>query len=235
MSQLTIVRHGQTTGPLEDRDRLSPLGHEQAAQLGRSWAAARRALTHVFVGPARRHHQTCDAVGAAYRDAGLTFPTPVELPGLDEYPAERLFRVLLPELAQRDVRIRALLEQRDEGDDGERLAFRLLEPLGLGWARDELTHASVERWGEFVARVEGALLRIAREAGRGATVVAFTSAGPTAVATGWSLGATGERVFTLSLSVRNVSCTDFLFAGERLSLQGFNDVSHLTGEARTLR
>jgi broad specificity phosphatase PhoE len=220
---------------MEDRDRLSPLGHEQAATLGRAWASERRALTHVFVGPARRHHQTCDAVAAAYRDAGVPFPTPVELPGLDEYPAERLFQVLLPELARRDVRVQALVAQRPEGKDGESLLFRLLDPLGAGWARGELEHASVERWADFVARVRDALGRIAREAGSGAAVAAFTSAGPTAVATGLSLGTSGERVFTLSLSVRNVSCTDFLFSGERLSLQAFNDVSHLAGPARTLR
>ncbi|HEX8439093.1 histidine phosphatase family protein [Archangium sp.] len=228
MGVLTLVRHGQTSGEWYDRDRLSALGERQAAKLGEAWTAVGRAWEAVYVGPARRHQQTYEAVAAAYRARGLAFPEPVVLPELDEYAAEPLFRVLLPKLAERDESVRAVLASGAlEGPGGERRLFRLLEPLGRAWARGELADPSVEPWSAFVSRVQAGLARMTRESGKGAEVAAFTSAGTTAVATGLTLETPADRVFALSMVVWNTACTDFLFSGGRLSLRSFNGTAHL--------
>jgi broad specificity phosphatase PhoE len=237
MGVLTLVRHGQTSGAWYDRDRLSELGVRQAARLGERWVEAGRRLEAVYVGPCRRHRQTCEAVAGVYRERGVPFPEPAELPELDEYAPEPLFRVLLPKLAQRDEAVRAVVESGPlEGPGSERHLYRLLEPLGRAWARGEVEDPAVERWSAFMERVGVALGKMTRGAGKGAEVAAFTSAGPVAVAMGLTLGAQADRVFSLSLVVRNTSCTDFLFSGERISLQGFNGVAHLTEpELQSLR
>jgi hypothetical protein len=142
MGLLTLVRHGQTAGEWYDRDRLSELGARQATRLGEVWATAGRPWEAVYVGPARRHQQTYEAVAAAYRARGLSnyLPEPVMLPELDEYAAEPLFRVLLPKLAERDASVREVLAAGSlEGPGGERRLFRLLEPLGRAWLTLEAT------------------------------------------------------------------------------------------------
>jgi broad specificity phosphatase PhoE len=229
MGVLTLVRHGQTAGEWHDRDRLSELGARQATRLGEVWAAAGRPWEAVYVGPARRHQQTYEAVAAAYRARGLSWhlPEPVMLPELDEYAAEPLFRVLLPKLAERDESVREVLAAGAlEGPGGERRLFRLLEPLGRAWARGELEDPAMESWSAFTARVKTALGRMAR--GKKAEAVAFTSAGTMAVATGLALEATAEKTFGLSMRVWNTGCTEFLFSGDRLSLRSFNATPHLT-------
>ncbi|WP_158079911.1 histidine phosphatase family protein [Archangium sp. Cb G35] len=228
MGVLTLVRHGQTSGEWYDRDRLSELGMRQAERLGEVWAAAEHALEAVYVGPAWRHQQTCEAVRAAYLARGLRFPEPVVLPELDEYSAEPLFRVLLPKLAERNDQVRELMESGAlEGPDGARRLFRLLDPLGRAWARGELEDPAVERWNSFVSRVEAGLRKMMQQPGRKAEVVAFTSAGTMAVATGLTLEASAEKVFALSLMVWNTACTDFLFSGDRISLRSFDATPHL--------
>ncbi|MFY0567831.1 histidine phosphatase family protein [Archangium lansingense] len=237
MGVLTLVRHGQTSGEWYDRDRLSELGERQAARLGEVWAASEHALEAVYVGPARRHQQTCEAVRAAYLARGLRFPEPVVLPELDEYAAEPLFRVLLPKLAERNESVREVMESGAlEGRDGAQRLFRLLDPLGRAWARGELEDPAVERWSEFVSRVEAGLRKMMNQPGRKAEVAAFTSAGPMAVAAGLTLEASAEKVFALSLMVWNTACTDFLFSGERISLRSFNGTPHLVEpELQTMR
>ena len=228
MGRLTLVRHGQTEGAWNDRDRLSELGKRQATLLGERWASTGRRLGTVYVGPRRRHQQTWEAVAHVYRGRGLTVPEPVEVPELDEFMAEALFQVLMPKLAEQDERARALLESSQGASMDMALAYRFLERVGRVWARGEVRDASVEPWETFVARVNAAVEGMTREAPKGAEVVAFTSAGPVAVATGQALAAEHERTFALSLMVRNTSCTDFLFSGGRVSLESFNGTAHLT-------
>lgn len=231
MGQLVFVRHGQTDGPWDDRDRLSELGRRQARALGTSLAAG-RPVDLVFTGPRRRHQETTGAVANAFAEAGRPFPPVVELPELDEYPAEALFRELLPVVAEQDEGTRLLLE----GGITHRSVYRLLHRIGTLWARGELAHPEVEPWSGFCALVERGIARMTTAASKGANVVAFTSAGPVAAAVGSAVGGAGEKLFELSLLVRHASVTELLFSGSRLSLHSFNGLAHLADPAwHTLR
>ena len=57
--------------------------------------------------------------------------------------------------------------------------------------------------------------------------MAFTSAGPVAVALGRALSLDDETVLALSWTVRNCSVSKFLFSGDRFSLHSFNSELHL--------
>jgi hypothetical protein len=84
--------------------------------------------------------------------------------------------------------------------------------------------------------VEAGLRKLTHQPGRKAEVVAFTSAGPMAVAAGLTLEASAEKIFALSLMVWNTACTDFLFSGDRISLRSFNGTPHLLEpELQTMR
>src|SRR5262245_2455219 len=85
MSLLVLVRDGQAAVAADDYDQLSPLGIEQSRRLGAYWAELNLVFDQAFFGPRRRHRQTIEAVAAVYRERGLSWPEPVQMPELDEH------------------------------------------------------------------------------------------------------------------------------------------------------
>ena len=75
MGEIILVRHGQANRHAtneEDYDRLSELGHQQAAWLGEWFRAHDYAFDHVVSGTLRRHRETVQAMGyQADEDARL--------------------------------------------------------------------------------------------------------------------------------------------------------------------
>jgi broad specificity phosphatase PhoE len=211
VGRLLLIRHGQTAGPIGDRDRLSPRGHVQAQALGAAWQAAGTTFDRVVSGPRRRHLETCAG-------SGLVAGTVLE--GLDEYPAELLFRDHLDAFAARDASLAALLA--NPGDDRDRTLYAALGPLGRAWARGDLAGEGLETWIAFESRVMRAIDEVTSGAARGAGVVVFTSPRVVAATTRLAQGLSPERAFDLSLVVRNASSTELLFSRGRLSLQTFN-------------
>jgi len=75
MGEIILVRHGQANSAAtteEDYDRLSDLGHSQAAWLGDWMRGHRYEFDHIWSGTLRRHRQTVAAMGMeADEDARL--------------------------------------------------------------------------------------------------------------------------------------------------------------------
>lgn len=93
------------------------------------------------------------------------------------------------------------------------------------WLRDELELDEVETWAAFHQRVRDAFGEV-RERARGEVAV-FTSVGPTAVVLHEVLGLAPERAFEQAWRLYNTAITRVLYSGERLTLDGFNEVAHL--------
>lgn len=233
MATLTLIRHGQTQGSWDDRDRLSPLGERQARALGLAWARNGTRPDLVYCGPAHRHRRTWELAAEAMREQGIELPEARVLDGLDEYQPAPLVAAL-PALAERDETVRAYV---DAANAGEGPLYRVLLPLGRAWARGELAQDGVEPFEAFVSRVLGAYEAMTTGAPRGAHVAAFTSAGPIGTLVAHALSAPHEKAFELTLAVLNTSQSEWLFsAGGRLTLHGFNAVDHLDEPAlRTWR
>ena len=67
MSHVTLVRHGQANSAARtegDYDRLSDLGHQQAAWLGEHFRDAGETFARAYCGTLRRHAETAAAMGA---------------------------------------------------------------------------------------------------------------------------------------------------------------------------
>lgn len=67
MAQITLVRHGQANSASTDElgyDKLSPLGHEQAAWLGDHMRETHQAFDSVYCGTLRRHIETAEGMKA---------------------------------------------------------------------------------------------------------------------------------------------------------------------------
>lgn len=229
MPDLYLVRHAQASFFSASYDELSPLGLGQAAALGAYWAKQRLEFEAVYVGPRRRHRQTCEQVAAAYRDAGLSFPQPVELAELDEHHGATIIKGALGE----DASTEALAANAVGAADRERAIkdfFRAYNEIVREWARGAHAMDGVESWAEFRARTLKALDAMCAGAGSGSRV-AFTSGGLVASAAGWLLGLDEERVIDLSLVVRNTALTEVGWSARRRRLVSFNALPHLPDPA----
>ena len=225
MSVLQFIRHAQASYLTDNYDLLSPLGKEQSRVMGEHWADSGRKLDRVFVGPKRRHRQTMDAVAGVYRDRGLDWPEPEELPELDEHRGQAMVNRTLP----RWIEERPELADLAELEPGKlRRYFAVFREITLLWARDELeTPSDLEPWATFRARVTRGVERILDATGHGEDVAVFTSGGPVAVAAGMALALNDEQVLALSWRVRNTAHAELLYNGEGLTLDTFNASPHI--------
>ena len=185
------------------------------------------AFDEVYTGSLLRQRRTAELAG---------WPHAEVLSELNEYDAERVVKHLAPQLADRDAGFRKLFDANtDEGPDRNRRFQRMFEPLMLRWIAGDLSSPQVESWREFRARVERGLRRItggdAGDRTRGRRIAAFTSGGPIGVAVQMALDAPDRSGLELNWRVRNCSLTEFVFSGDRLSLDSFNAIPHLDDPA----
>ena len=230
MSNLFAIRHGQASFFAENYDQLSLIGETQSRLLGEYWARRNVLFDEVVTGPCRRHVETARLVGEAYQSAGLTWPEPVVLPGLDEYEAEAVLKQALPRLIEEHDNIRRLHEAVERAADrAEKLRTfqKMYEVVIDRWAHGELDLPQVESWATFCDRVHQALAMIASRPGGGRQVAAFTSGGPVGVCMQRALGLAYRTTLQMAWMVRNAAFSEFIFSGERFTLSRFNAFPHL--------
>lgn len=227
MSRLILIRHAQASFSADPSeaflgyDRLSELGKRQAEALGEELAAAGLDFDRVYTGPARRQRETADAVGEVYRRRNRPWPEPVVREGLQEHDGAGVVRRALHAAGYEKERERLDLELRDGG--GRRAYFTAFRTITRLWARGELPEGLVdESWQSFRARVRAELETILAEAGRGETLVAFTSGGPIGSTVADVLGLGDEAALEFAWTVENATLTELLFTLQRVSLKSFN-------------
>lgn len=238
-----------------DYDRLSEAGREQARTLGRVMAAraadggagsaGRPPFDAVFCGPARRHLDTAALAGEGVNALDLTWPTPIVLPGFDEHDGQGLVMAALASFTcasevSPPVEVQRLLalavEAADATLDRRRRSIiwqQLFEAVMRRWIRGELELDGVESFAAFDRRVRDAFADL-RERGKGQVAV-FTSVGPTAVVLAQVLGLPPERAFEQAWRLYNTSITRVIYSGDRMTLDGFNEVAHLPSATWTHR
>jgi len=229
MSQLTLVRHAQASFHEDDYDQLSALGERQATLLGESWVRHRRELTEVYSGPRLRQQQTARIVASYYRQAGLAFPELIVLEELDEYDLSGILQQLAPALAQCDDKFARLFDEQRRGAterDRERSFQAMFEPLLRHWQTVTEMTLGLETWPIFCKRVARGMQRMTDQPGRSRRVAAFTSGGFIGVAMKHVLGAPDSAALEINWRIRNGAMTEFVFSGERITLDSFNSVAH---------
>lgn len=245
MSTLHVIRHAQASMFADNYDRLSERGREQARTLGRVMAArvaeGGAPFDAIFCGPSQRHRDTAELAREGFEAAGLAWPTPIVLPGFDEHDGEGLVMATLTSLAQdpSDEAKRLLKLAAEAGDAtldrGRRskLWQLLFEAVMRRWLHGELELDGVESFAAFDRRVREAFAEL-RAKGRGEVAV-FTSVGPIAVVLAEVLQLPAQRAFEQAWRLYNASITRVVYSGERMTLDGFNEVAHLPRVAWTHR
>jgi broad specificity phosphatase PhoE len=236
MSSLILVRHGQASFFADDYDKLSPLGVEQARRLGEHSLAQQLIFDEVYCGPRVRHRDTADGVGDCYRRAGMKWPDPVILPALDEHQVDQLVMKHEDALAGQSAELKRLaaeLSAAQNPAEKYRRFQRLFEAVANLWLDGH--SFDVESWSDFRSRVNGAIDHIVRQNGRGRTVAVFTSVGPITVAALRALQCSEQVALQMSWRLWNCSMTEFVFSGDRFTLDRFNALPHLDRKDWTYR
>ncbi len=219
MGTVYLIRHAQASFGKSDYDRLSPLGDRQAVRLGETLAARGVKPDLVVTGAMQRHDRTASL---ALRAAGLSTEVEVD-EGFNEFDHDQVIVAHKPAYKRRAVLLADLA--------------RTGHPAR---AFQEMFTAATERWTqggdgytesftEFCDRSEAAVRRVAARAGKGETVLVFTSGGPIAAVVSrlWSGG--DDLWLRLNPVTINTAITKVVSGRSGLTVVSYNEHGHLDG------
>ncbi len=207
MSLITLLRHGQANTEAReeaDYDRLSPLGHEQAAWLGAHLRNTGEVFARFYSGSLRRHRETA---------AGL------DLTGLNEPAIDPRFNEIeyfnISQLLEAQHGV-AMPETREE--------FAAHLPiLFTAWSEGKI-EGTPETFTEFEARVRDAMAEV--QAGEGRAMV-VTSGGVIGMAMRVTMGLSIHAMARACLAIENTSMSRWIDLDGELALTQFNITGHL--------
>ncbi|MEW9919847.1 histidine phosphatase family protein [Marimonas sp. MJW-29] len=205
MSHITLIRHGQANSTATDEesyDKLSDLGHRQAAWLGEHLQETANHHSRLFTGTLTRHQETANSMGMEIepvRDARLN--------ELEYFTMAQL-----------------LEDQHGIPFPHEQGAFSTHLPTVFTYWRDGKLEGAPETWDEFHTRVEDALQEIAAEPGPALVV---TSGGLIAMAMAQAMGLDIPAQARVALAIMHTSMHRLFPIGGHWSPVLFNAVPHL--------
>lgn len=233
MSRVILVRHAQASFLEPIYDKLSATGEVQSRLLGEYWACRGVQFSRVCSGPRVRQVQTARIIEEAYRSLGQDFPVVAVMNEFDEYPAEAVLKLGLPQVLEKSEKVcdlhRAFQHAKDT-DERKKNFQQMFEAVIGMWVRGELVIDGVESWPDFCARVDRGIATIANCAKPAGDSVVFTSGGPIGVAMRRALHLSHVDTLELTWMSHNASFTEFLSSGERFTLSTFNAHPHLEDE-----
>ncbi len=234
MGRLLLVRHAQASFLEPNYDKLSATGETQARLLGEYWARHKLIFDHVCSGPGVRHQDTAKIVREAYAKTRLEFPAPIVMDEFDEFHGDGVLEKGIPRLLDSRPVIQELhraFQEANGPDERPRKFQKLFEALITLWVSEELVLDDVESWQEFTARVNRGISKSLSASSKGESVAIFTSGGPIAVSVQRAMRLSPRDTLSLAWMLRNCSCSEFLFSGDRFTLSTFNSFPHLDDAA----
>lgn len=205
MSLITLVRHGQANSAARDEvsyDRLSDLGHQQAAWLGEYFQSSGERFARVVTGTLTRHVETAQSIGidqAPERDARLN--------EMEYFTLAHL-----------------MADQHGIPIPQDREGFvQHLPQLLTHWQNDALTGAP-ERFAVFEARVQDVLADLSKQPGPSLVV---TSGGLIGMAMRLTMGLDLQATAHACLAIQNTSLHRWQPFPTGLALMQFNATPHL--------
>ncbi len=222
MTEIYFVRHGQASFGLDNYDKLSLLGLEQARLLGQYFRKLDLKFDAAYAGALRRHKETAGAVleamGKNSRNGLVIDPDFNELDSSD-VTLSRLCHVI-----NSDPEIKRELGKIHTDPSAIRRVFEIADETGMDPADEAIR---LKRAEEFAERVKNGIRTIVKRHGPGEKVVVFSSGGPMAVTLRQVLKISRERTIRLGREIKNTAYTIFRHDQERLGLVMFNNIAHL--------
>lgn len=212
MSHITLIRHGQANSDAKDElsyDRLSELGHSQAAWLGHYLRDTAHHHSRLYTGTLRRHIETADGM-----DTGLEATRDPRLNELEYFNLANL-----------------LSDQHGIDHPSEQSQFVHHLPVVFSYWKDGKLEGAPETWAAFHSRVDDAMKEIA--AGDGPALV-VTSGGLISMTMAQTLQLDVGAMARMALAIMHTSMHRLFPIGDQLSPVLFNAVPHLETPERRL-
>jgi broad specificity phosphatase PhoE len=230
VSELILVRHGQASFGKDNYDQLSEQGQQQVAHLTSHWESLGDRFDAIYSGTLQRQQETAERLLPVIADQDTHLH-----PGLNEYNADALLNIYWRDHAAED----GLVHAREEMRHDRKTFQRVLEKTCQHWIEDRLVASeedtTFESWRTYRYRVLSALEEIMQTHTGGSRVVIATSGGVIAVALQRALSLLDEQVIACNWMIHNSSVTRLVYSGDRVSMGGFNSLTHLeTPELRSL-
>lgn len=233
MGEIYLIRHGQASFGADNYDRLSDTGVMQSVILGDHLAQRSVPFDAVYTGGMDRQEKTAEQVLKRYLKRGQTLPDPVVDNRFNEYDAHAVWQTHAALMrSEGDELLDAFEKDRSNGKKFQKVFAKVLNR----WISGAYDTPGVETWQAFKARVSEGLLTLIRAWQSSHTIAVFSSGGAISVAVQQSLNLSDPDAIELSWQIMNGAVTRMKFSGDRLTLSGFNNVTHfeITGDNRFL-
>jgi len=219
MTEIVLVRHGQASFGGANYDVLSPLGQRQSVTLGAHWKQIGFKAAAFHSGAMSRQKDTAKH---ALTEAGIVAAVH-ENTAFNEYDFENILPGYLPMARHEHPE---LLKDGGAALRDKRQFQRIFEIIIGYWLAGRAPEGKpVEPWLDFCARVSVGLQAIATP--EHPRVVVFTSGGIIAVALRAAMALSDTMAMQLNWRIANASVHQFKMGRRGLSLQGFNNITHL--------
>jgi broad specificity phosphatase PhoE len=224
MSMIYMIRHGQASFGNDNYDKLSENGIVQSTILGEHLVNTGILFDAVYSGPLSRQEATASLVFNIFKKKGLAFPDLSVMQEFKEYDPTAVLMSQIPLVLEEDP---SLKQYADLIYKDNKAFQRLFEKSLLKWVSGMNDSPGVETWESLTTRVKHGIEHIMKTHGRSKNIAVFTSGGPISAVMQMCLGLTNEHAIRLNWQVINTSISRFMYNQERLTLAGFNNISHL--------
>jgi broad specificity phosphatase PhoE len=233
MAAIYLIRHGQASFGSTDYDQLSTKGSQQAALLGEYWRS-RAAPSQFYCGDLLRHGQTLTHFVNGYQGAA----TPMVIhSGFNEFDHVDILQKYNDQW-HNFAKMTQELNQLNEPNKALQKEF--YQALNH-WISGDKDHEYKESWPQFQARCIRALQNIIQQElakkrqlsavgsapKQSKDILVFTSGGTISVIIQHILKLTDQQTLAINQQTRNTSVTKLLFSENMLSVDYFNNYSHL--------
>nr|NJM03296.1 histidine phosphatase family protein [Desulfobacula sp.] len=224
MGEFFFFRHGQGSFGTDNYDRLSERGVQQAKILGQHLAACHIHFDAVYSGSLERQKDTARRVKEVYLEKDLFFPELLVDESWNEMDSNQVWETQIKMMIQDEP---GLLDEI-KMDPGDKKAFqKVFSRVMDRWVSGDFDGPGDITWKGFRQQVRQGLNALCETAGPSGKIAVFSSGGPISVAVQAALDLSGLKTLDLLWQLMNASITRFRWDGQRISLSGFNDITHL--------
>lgn len=233
MSEIYFIRHGQASFGSKNYDRLSEKGVLQAKILGRHLADLGVRFDAICFGEMERQERTAKEMTDAYREQGIFVPEPVVDASFNEYDSALVWDFQTKMMLKDDPR---LLDELQQDQTNKKAFQKIFSKVMDRWISGKFDAPGIVTWHAFKNRVVRGLNTLVKTGGPSKKIAVFSSGGPICIVVQKALDLSDKKAIEISWQVMNASITRIKYNSRRLSLAGFNEITHLelTGDTTLL-
>lgn len=224
MAAIYLIRHGQASFGKANYDQLSDKGIEQSQMLGRAWNSE-SSPTLCFTGTMKRHSQTHQGF---YDGQPNSTVLPTVLSELNEFDHEEIL-IKYNENWKNVEYMNQLYRQKPDPKASFNEDFVLAIKR---WMSDKYPDEYNENWLQFKQRCLNGFEQVIEQSKQSTTkhdhIAVFSSGGTISVILANILGLNDLASLKLNQQIRNTSVSKILFSGNNISVDFFNNYSHLS-------